>query len=231
MSEPAGPGAYRIRYEPHAGRVRVVFNGVDVADSRRAIRVHETRLEPVFYLPKDDVRMELMEPTAYRTHCPFKGNASYWTLRVGEKVSENALWSYESPTPEARPIAGYVAFYRSHMDAFLEEDEEVQFITYDDFAKVQLRAGRVLAAERHPKADKLLLLKVDVGEREPRQIVAGIAAKYGPDELVGRQVVVVVNLAPRKIRGQLSQGMLLAAGSEEVVGLVGVDADPGEIVR
>jgi methionyl-tRNA synthetase len=104
-------------------------------------------------------------------------------------------------------------------------------ITYDDFARVGLRAGRVLAAERHPKADRLLVLSVDVGEERPRTIVAGIASKYTPEELVGRGVVVVANLAPVKLRGVTSEGMLLAAGGTEVVGLVSVEAEPGEIVR
>src|SRR6185436_15428152 len=82
-------------------------------------------------------------------------------------------------------------------------------INYDDFAKVELRVGTILAAERVPKADRLLQLQVDIG-REKRQIVAGIAAKYTPEELVNRRVVVVCNLAPKPLRGVESQGMVLA---------------------
>ncbi len=100
-----------------------------------------------------------------------------------------------------------------------------------DFAKVALRAGRVVSAEAHPNATKLLVLGVDVGEAEPRQIVAGIATKYAPAELIGKRVVVVANLAPIELRGVMSQGMLLAAGGKEVVDMVTVDAKPGEIVR
>jgi methionyl-tRNA synthetase len=111
------------------------------------------------------------------------------------------------------------------------KEPEGGWIQYDDFAKVRLRAGTVLSAEKHPKADKLLVLKVDVGEGRPRTIVAGIATKYAPDELVGRNVVVVANLAPRVMRGIASEGMLLAAGGEQVVGLVSVEATPGETVR
>ncbi|MFN7143949.1 MAG: methionine--tRNA ligase [Myxococcota bacterium] len=85
-------------------------------------------------------------------------------------------------------------------------------IEFDDFAKVALRVGQVVSAERHPNADKLLVLKVDVGEAEPRQILAGIAAHYAPETLVGKKIVVVVNLKPRKMRGLESQGMVLAAG-------------------
>ncbi|HWL94613.1 MAG TPA: methionine--tRNA ligase subunit beta [Phycisphaerae bacterium] len=87
-------------------------------------------------------------------------------------------------------------------------------ITYDDFAKIDLRVARVLEAGPHPDADKLLLLKVDVGG-EQRQIVAGIKGYYPPEDLVGKSIVVVKNLKPRKMRGQESQGMLLAASSED----------------
>ncbi len=86
-------------------------------------------------------------------------------------------------------------------------------IDIDAFARVILKVGQVLAAERVPKADKLLKLTVDVGEAEPRTIAAGIADAYAPEGLVGRKVVVVANLRPRQIRGFASRGMLLAAGS------------------
>jgi len=106
-----------------------------------------------------------------------------------------------------------------------------ELIAFEDFAKVKLRAGKILAASPHPNADKLLVLSVDIGEERPRQIVAGIAAKYAPETLVGKQVVVVINLKPAKLRGAMSEGMLLAAGGKEIVDLVTVDATPGEVVR
>ena len=85
------------------------------------------------------------------------------------------------------------------------------FIEIDDFAKVDLRVGQVLSAERVPKADKLLLMKIDIGEEQPRQVLAGIAQYYEPEKLIGRKVVVVANLKPRKLRGLDSQGMVVAA--------------------
>ena len=91
---------------------------------------------------------------------------------------------------------------------------ENPFITIDDFAKVQLRVGRVFEAEPLEGSDKLLKLQVVIGE-EKRQIVAGIRKNYTPEDLIGRQVVVVVNLKPAKLRGAESQGMLLAATDEE----------------
>jgi methionyl-tRNA synthetase len=89
------------------------------------------------------------------------------------------------------------------------------YITIDDFAKVELRVGQILTAERIPKADKLLRFTIDLGEAEPRQILAGIAQYYEPEKLVGRKVIVVANLKPRKILGLESQGMILAASVGE----------------
>ena len=96
-----------------------------------------------------------------------------------------------------------------------------QFITIDDFLKVDLRVGEVKAAERVPKADKLLRLEVDLGEEKPRQLLAGLAEYYEPEKLIGRKVVVVANLKPRKMRGLESQGMICAAslGDEDTPAL------------
>ncbi len=88
--------------------------------------------------------------------------------------------------------------------------EQPTSVAIDDFLKLDLRVGTVLSAEPHPNADKLLVLQVDLGEQR-RQIVAGIRAFYAPEQLVGRQIVVIANLAPRVMRGVESQGMLLAA--------------------
>jgi methionyl-tRNA synthetase len=88
-------------------------------------------------------------------------------------------------------------------------------ISIDDFIKVELRAATVLEAERVPKADKLLRLVVDIGEEKPRQILAGIAEHYAPEDVIGRKIIVVANLAPRKLRGLESNGMLLAASVGE----------------
>lgn len=98
-------------------------------------------------------------------------------------------------------------------------------ITFDDFAKLQLRVARVLEAIEHPNADKLLVLKVDLGT-EQRQIVAGIRGYYPPEQLIGRNIVIVANLQPRMMRGYESQGMLLAAVTDDrqLVRVVDVDS-------
>lgn len=92
---------------------------------------------------------------------------------------------------------------------------EEQYITIDDFLKVELRVGEIKVAERIPKADKLLRFEIDLGEDQPRQILAGLAEYYDPDKLIGRKVVVVANLKPRKMRGLESQGMICAASLGE----------------
>lgn len=86
-------------------------------------------------------------------------------------------------------------------------------VSFEEFAKLDLRTARVVKAEPHPDADRLFVLQVDDGSGEPRQICAGIRGHYEAAELVGRTIVIVANLAPRKIRGQESRGMLLAASS------------------
>ena len=83
-------------------------------------------------------------------------------------------------------------------------------IQYDDFAKLELRVATVVECKAHPNADKLLVLQIDLGT-ERRQICAGLRQHYAPEQLVGKQIVVVANLAPRQMRGEVSQGMLLAA--------------------
>jgi methionyl-tRNA synthetase len=124
------------------------------------------------------------------------------------EINQNAV------TPVAEVAATEVAATKPAA-AEPEPTGVVSFIEIDDFAKVDLRAGTVLSAERIPKADKLLLLKIDLNEAEPRQVLAGIAQYYEPEKLVGRKVVVVANLKPRKLRGFESQGMVVAASYGE----------------
>jgi methionyl-tRNA synthetase len=103
------------------------------------------------------------------------------------------------------------------------EEQTESFIAFEDFMKVKLKVGEIVEAEKHPNADRLLALKVEVGEDRPRSIVAGIAAKYTAEDLIGKKIVIVANLKPRKLRGVLSEGMLLAASGSELEGLITVD--------
>jgi len=116
---------YSIKLEPNQRRVTVRFNDEVVADSTRAQTLLETRLSPVIYLPKQDARMDLLEPSQHVTHCPFKGDATYWHLVVGDKRVENAAWSYEDPLPEVSDIKGLIAFYTDKVDCFCEDEGEI----------------------------------------------------------------------------------------------------------
>ena len=107
-------------------------------------------------------------------------------------------------------------------------------VAYDDFAKIDLRVGVIVSAERVKKKDRLLDLRVDVGEAEPRRIIAGIAASYAPEAVVGKRVAVLCNLAPRDFgKGLVSQGMLLAADAPDGLALLSPDrvALPGSEIR
>lgn len=113
---------YRVDLVPESRRVKVVFSGVTIADSNAALRVEETGHNPVYYLPEKDVRLDLMYPTEHHTRCPYKGEASYWTIEVsgdsGSALrSENAVWAYPCPYDEVSGLAGYYAFYPSRVDS------------------------------------------------------------------------------------------------------------------
>jgi len=97
-------------------------------------------------------------------------------------------------------------------------------ITFDEFMKADLRVAEIKSAEDHPNADKLFVLRIDMGEEE-RQLVAGLRGHYTAEELIGKKIIVVANLEPVKLRGMISQGMLLAAGDGETVSLLTLDKD------
>jgi uncharacterized protein (DUF427 family) len=97
-------------------RVRVTFNGEVVADTSRALVLQEAAYKPVYYIPREDARMALFARTAHATHCPYKGDASYYTIKVGDRSAENAIWSYETPFPAIAEIAGHLAFYPNRVD-------------------------------------------------------------------------------------------------------------------
>jgi methionyl-tRNA synthetase len=129
-----------------------------------------------------------------------------------EKETHAAPAQTGAEAPTAAPTAAPTGEHETQAEPLVEEPD---YITIDDFLKVELKVGEVLEAGRIEGADKLLKLRVDVGEAEPRQILAGIAEHFAPEALVGRKIVVVANLKPRKMRGLESQGMLLAASLGE----------------
>ena len=109
-----------ITIAPNAKRVRVIFGDKVIANTTRALTLREASYPPVQYIPRADAAMDLLKPAAHASHCPYKGDASYFTIAAGGKTAENAVWSYEMPYPAMAEIAGYLAFYPNRVDAIEE---------------------------------------------------------------------------------------------------------------
>lgn len=120
----AEPEDYHFTFDIHPGRVRVVCNGETLADSRAVRVMRETRLAPVYYFPQADVNWQRLQRSEHRTYCPFKGNASYWSVIGASQRVENAAWSYEEPFAEAKHIKGYVAFYANLVEIVDEHEND-----------------------------------------------------------------------------------------------------------
>ncbi len=110
----------RVDILPSSRRVEVQVDGVTVADSTNARLLFETGLPVRYYLPKTDVRLDLLTPTETVTHCPYKGAASYWSVRAGDRVHDDFAWSYPTPLPESERIAGLVCFYNEKVDVYVD---------------------------------------------------------------------------------------------------------------
>jgi uncharacterized protein (DUF427 family) len=107
---------HRVELAVNPSRVRVLVDGEILADSDRTVRVRETAHDPVLYFRREDVRSERLERTEHRTFCPFKGEASYWSIRGSGRVETNAVWSYETPFPEVAGLAGLLAFFPDRVE-------------------------------------------------------------------------------------------------------------------
>lgn len=152
-----GP-AHRLLWQPFPRRVRALLSGEKVLDSDNAKLLHESNLLPQVYVPASDVRPELLEESLHTTHCPFKGDARYWSVRVGERLAENAVWGYPEPLPGAEWLRGHVAVYWASMDTWYDEDEEAVGHIRDPYHRVDVRptsrhvvveaAGRQVAESR-----------------------------------------------------------------------------------
>jgi len=114
------------RTEPTSQRIRVELGGVTIADSTRAVRVLETSSPPVYYIPPEDIRMDLLVASKNRTVCEFKGLANYWNGQVGDQSATDVAWSYQNPTAGYESIQGHLAFYASRVDACFVDDERVE---------------------------------------------------------------------------------------------------------
>ena len=153
-------------------QVRVVFGGETIAESKRVQLLREDGVLPVYYFPRQDVRMNLLLPTEHKSSCPYKGEASYWTARSGARVAENAAWSYVNPLPEAVGIRECIAFYWNQMDAWYEEEEQVFAHARDPYKRVD-----VLPSSRHVRIVLGGLTIVDT--RRPQLVLeTGMPIRY-----------------------------------------------------
>jgi uncharacterized protein (DUF427 family) len=145
-----GP-AHRLLFQPFPRRVRAVFGGETVLDTTRGMLLHESNLLPQLYLPRDDLHSGALIRTDRRTHCPFKGDASYWSVAVNDRRAENAVWAYLDPLPDASWLIDHVALYWGSMDAWFDEDEEVAGHLRDPYHRVDVRSTsrhvRVIAGD------------------------------------------------------------------------------------
>lgn len=156
------PGSdHWLHIEESPRRVRVVLAGQTIADSRHVLLLREAGCLPVYYFPKEDVRLDLMTPTDKRTVCPRKGVAAYWTIKAGDKSAESGAWGYLEPRPEAMALKDCVAFEWDQMEAWYEEDEEIFVHPRDPYKRVDVLqssrhvrislAGEVVAESRRPR--------------------------------------------------------------------------------
>ena len=150
-----------ILWDPVPQRIRALFGGETIVDSTRAKLLHETGHLPVYYFPEEDVRADLLEPSDKHTHCPFKGEARYWSLRVGERRAPEAMWAYPEPIESAQFLRDHVAFYWDELDEWFAEDEQLFGHPRDPYSRIDvykttrhvrvLRDGEVLADTRRAK--------------------------------------------------------------------------------
>jgi uncharacterized protein (DUF427 family) len=109
-----------ITITPNPKRLRVTFAGQVVAETTRALTLQEASYPPVHYIPREDTDAALLKRTERSTHCPYKGDASYYSIEAGGRRAENAIWSYEAPFPAMQQIAGHLAFYPDRVDRIEE---------------------------------------------------------------------------------------------------------------
>ena len=144
MASPSLSQQIPFRWEESQRRVQVFFADLTIADSKHVMLLLEYGRLPVYYFPLEDVRQDLLEATDHHTHSPLKGEASYWTIRVGDRVMPDAVWGYLSPLPSGPHVKGYVAFYWNMMDAWYEEEEQVYAHARDPYKRVD-----ILPSSRH----------------------------------------------------------------------------------
>lgn len=136
--EVVGP-KHRLLFADFPRRVRAVLGDATVLDTTRGRLLHESNLLPVLYVPEQDVDQSLLQRTEHSTHCPFKGDAAYWSVVADSRTADNAVWGYPEPHADAQWLRGYQAVYFESMDGWLDEDEQVQGHLRDPYHRVDAR--------------------------------------------------------------------------------------------
>lgn len=207
---------------------------------------NKERLDRVLYNLAETIRIvaQLIEPVMKNTTATilekigtdnkgFESAGEFGLLEEGAKVSKGAnlfdRLDIDKELVKLHEANGALIEKRLNKNKKEDEESKEEYIDFEDFTKVDLVVGKILEAKEHPNADKLLVFKVDIGEDEPRTIISGIKKWYAPEDLVGKNVIVVRNLAPRKMRGIESQGMILAADFDDDLSLLSTleDLKPG----
>ncbi len=130
---------HKLLFTSFPRRIRAVLNGQTIVDSQHAMLLHESNIFPVLYFPTSDVAMAQLTRTDRSTHCPFKGDASYWTITAGDIVADNAVWGYEDPIDTAPWLRGYVAIEWKRLDRWYDEDDEIFGHIRDPYHRVDAR--------------------------------------------------------------------------------------------
>ena len=130
---------HKLLFSSFPRRIRAVLAGHTIVDSERAMLLHESNIFPVLYFPKDEISMELLAETEHSTHCPFKGDASYWTISAGVQVAKNAAWGYETPIDSVPWLQGYISIEWSQVDQWFDEDDEIFGHIRDPYHRVDAR--------------------------------------------------------------------------------------------
>ena len=183
-----GAPKQRLLFDDYPRRMRALLDGHILLDSTRGKLLHETGIAPRYYLPIEDLNEDYLEETEHTTHCPFKGDARYWSLRVGDHLVENAIWYYPEPLAAAPWLGGYCSVYDKAPDLWLQEDEPVRGHLRDPYhrvdvlessRRVEIKAGgETIAESDRPKLlfetglpARVYLLRADVrpGVLEPSE--------------------------------------------------------------
>ncbi|MDQ3675554.1 MAG: DUF427 domain-containing protein, partial [Actinomycetota bacterium] len=169
---------HRILFEPDPRRLRAYVGGQLVLDTTRAHLLHETGFRPIAYAPLEDYDASVLERSTTTTHCPFKGDATYWSIRIGDDVRQDAVWAYEDPIGSARWLAGFAALYFDRADRWLVEDEQAVGHLRDPYHRIDVypssRPARVCAGDDVIAASERPKLLFETGEPVRAYMAPGV---------------------------------------------------------